>query len=162
MEIRSKLPLALLLLTLAAPAAPPPLHLVANYWEPYTGQDLPQQGLACEVVATALRRAGYPVDITIRPSASWRSGPPANGVASCCSATAIYRISYLYCTCPASCRTPSDSSNSAAHASASAATTNTAMNSSHRATSSAYRSTARYRTCSSSLSAASMAYWRTN
>jgi len=67
MEIRSKLPLALLLLTLSAPAAPPPLHLVANYWEPYTGQDLPQQGLACEVVATALRRAGYPVDITIMP-----------------------------------------------------------------------------------------------
>jgi len=67
MEIRSKLPLALLLLTLAAPAAPPPLHLVANYWEPYTGQDLPQQGVACEVVATALRRAGYQVDITIMP-----------------------------------------------------------------------------------------------
>ena len=71
MEIRSKLPLALLLLLLtlsaAALAAPPSLHLVANYWEPYTGQDLPQQGLACEVVATALRRAGYQADITIMP-----------------------------------------------------------------------------------------------
>lgn len=66
--MRSKLPLILLLLTLSARAAPPPLlHLVANYWEPYTGQDLPQQGLACEVVATALRRAGYQVDITIMP-----------------------------------------------------------------------------------------------
>jgi polar amino acid transport system substrate-binding protein len=67
MEIRSKLPLALLLLALTARPAPPPLHLVANYWEPYTGQDLPQQGLASEVVATALRRAGYQVDIAIMP-----------------------------------------------------------------------------------------------
>jgi len=69
-EIRSKLSLASLLLALtapAAPAAPPPLHLVANYWEPYTGQDLPRQGLASEVVVAALRRAGYQVDITIMP-----------------------------------------------------------------------------------------------
>lgn len=70
MEIRSTLSLTLLSLALAAQvalAAPAPLHLVANYWEPYTGQDLPQQGLASEVVATALRRAGYQVDITIMP-----------------------------------------------------------------------------------------------
>ena len=67
MEMRSKLPLTLLLLALSARPAPPPLHLVANYWEPYSGQDLPQQGLACEVVSTALRRAGYELDITIMP-----------------------------------------------------------------------------------------------
>ncbi len=68
MEIRSKLPLALLLLALSArPAPPPPLHLVANYWEPYTGPNLPQQGLASEIVLTALQRAGYQVDIAIMP-----------------------------------------------------------------------------------------------
>lgn len=68
MNIYAKLSLALLLLsTHSAYPAPQPLHLVANYWEPYTGQDLPQQGLASEVVATTLRRAGYQVDITIMP-----------------------------------------------------------------------------------------------
>lgn len=67
MEVRSKLPLALLLLAMSAHPAPPSVHLVANYWEPYTGQDLPQLGLASEVVTTALRRAGYQVDISIMP-----------------------------------------------------------------------------------------------
>ncbi|WP_295993946.1 ABC transporter substrate-binding protein [Rugamonas sp.] len=57
----------LLLLALPAPAAPLPLHLAANYWEPYTGKDLPQQGVASDIVSTALRRAGYAVDITIMP-----------------------------------------------------------------------------------------------
>jgi polar amino acid transport system substrate-binding protein len=67
MALHSKLPLALLLWAMSAHPAPPTVHLVANYWEPYTGQDLPQQGLASEVVTTALRRAGYQVDITIMP-----------------------------------------------------------------------------------------------
>lgn len=69
MGIRSTLPLAVLLLLATRSACPAPqaLHLVANYWEPYTGQDLPHQGLASEIVATTLRRAGYQVDITIMP-----------------------------------------------------------------------------------------------
>lgn len=63
-----KLLLSVLLLS-PRPACPAPqrLHLVANYWEPYTGKDLPQQGLASEIVATTLLRAGYQVDITIMP-----------------------------------------------------------------------------------------------
>jgi polar amino acid transport system substrate-binding protein len=43
------------------------LHLVANSWEPLTGRALPRGGLATEIVTTALRRAGYAVDIEIEP-----------------------------------------------------------------------------------------------
>jgi len=48
-------------------AAPAPLRLVANYWEPYTGENLPAQGLASELVSTALARAGYESRIAIMP-----------------------------------------------------------------------------------------------
>lgn len=50
-------------------AAEPPqiLRLVANNWEPYTGEQLLNKGLASDIVATVLRRAGYDVDIQIVP-----------------------------------------------------------------------------------------------
>ena len=43
------------------------LNLVANDWEPYTGNELAQQGLATQIVTTALHRAGYQVTVTIVP-----------------------------------------------------------------------------------------------
>lgn len=43
------------------------LRLVANHWEPYTGEGLPQQGYASNIVTTALRRAGYATTVTILP-----------------------------------------------------------------------------------------------
>lgn len=54
----------LILMALAAPSAsvraePVTLRLAANYWEPYTGKDIPNQGIATEIVLTALERAGY-------------------------------------------------------------------------------------------------------
>ncbi|GAB3254359.1 substrate-binding periplasmic protein [Chitinimonas naiadis] len=60
----------LLTTTLAAgnpSGVPNTLNLIANYWEPYTGETLPQQGLASELVTTALKRAGYDSRITIAP-----------------------------------------------------------------------------------------------
>ncbi|MFA9216168.1 MAG: transporter substrate-binding domain-containing protein [Sphingomonadaceae bacterium] len=39
------------------------LLLTANEWQPYTGSDLVQQGLATQIVRTALQRAGYRVEI---------------------------------------------------------------------------------------------------
>jgi polar amino acid transport system substrate-binding protein len=61
-----------LLACLAATAAPaaeprPELRLTANIWEPYTGADLPRQGIASEIVLTALARAGYTAEIGIMP-----------------------------------------------------------------------------------------------
>lgn len=43
------------------------LRLVANHWEPYTGEGLPWQGYASNIVTTALRRAGYSSTVTILP-----------------------------------------------------------------------------------------------
>jgi polar amino acid transport system substrate-binding protein len=43
------------------------LKLVANYWEPYTGQGLDNQGVAADIVRTALGRAGYDIEIHIEP-----------------------------------------------------------------------------------------------
>ena len=43
------------------------LKLVANYWEPYTGENLPDQGLATEIVTTALHQAGYTTTVSIVP-----------------------------------------------------------------------------------------------
>lgn len=60
------LSLALFCLPHSASAAPP-LHLVANYWEPYTGDSLPSRGLASAIVITALKRAGYDATIDIMP-----------------------------------------------------------------------------------------------
>lgn len=50
-------------------AAPPPrvLTLAANSWEPYTGATMPQQGIASEIVVTALSRAGYASKIRFMP-----------------------------------------------------------------------------------------------
>ncbi len=52
-----------------SPAAEPhpALRLTANIWEPYTGADLPRQGIASEIVTTALARAGYTAEISIMP-----------------------------------------------------------------------------------------------
>ncbi|WP_228896425.1 substrate-binding periplasmic protein [Pseudoduganella aquatica] len=63
------LQLLALLLCCAATAADvqPVLRLAANYWEPYTGAELPGKGLAAEIVATALQRAGYATAIDIMP-----------------------------------------------------------------------------------------------
>lgn len=43
------------------------LNLVANYWEPYTGDGLPGKGLASEIVTTALKNAGYAATVSIMP-----------------------------------------------------------------------------------------------
>lgn len=61
--------LLLATLSIIAPAATPTaqLQLVANYWEPYTGENLPAQGLASELVSRVLARAGYESRITIMP-----------------------------------------------------------------------------------------------
>lgn len=40
-------------------AEPLTMRLAANYWEPYTGEHILNQGLATEIVLTALERAGY-------------------------------------------------------------------------------------------------------
>lgn len=63
------LPLLALLICGAVRAAdaPPILRLAANYWEPYTGAELPDKGLASEIVVTALQRAGYAAHIEIMP-----------------------------------------------------------------------------------------------
>jgi len=45
----------------------PPLRLVANHWEPYTGQGLPYGGVAGRVVQAALLRAGYRSEIAVMP-----------------------------------------------------------------------------------------------
>ena len=46
---------------------PKTLNLVANEWEPYTGTQILNKGVACDIVSTALRRAGYEVQIHIVP-----------------------------------------------------------------------------------------------
>lgn len=51
----------------AQPADKPMLRLVANYWEPYTGPKAPAQGIATGIVVTALRHAGYPVQVQFVP-----------------------------------------------------------------------------------------------
>jgi polar amino acid transport system substrate-binding protein len=53
--------------TLVAEERKPILHLSANHWEPYTGESLPRQGIATEIVVTALARAGYAVDVKFMP-----------------------------------------------------------------------------------------------
>ncbi|TLX60764.1 amino acid ABC transporter substrate-binding protein [Stutzerimonas nosocomialis] len=54
--------LLLLILLVAGPASAQPLRLAASPWPPYTDQRLPGNGLAVELVTTALRRAGYEVE----------------------------------------------------------------------------------------------------
>lgn len=58
----------LAILTTAAEAsggapASRPINLIANEWQPYTGSGLAQQGVAAQIVRTALNRAGYAVTI---------------------------------------------------------------------------------------------------
>lgn len=43
------------------------LRLSANHWEPYTGAALPNQGVATEIVVTALERAGYATEVSFVP-----------------------------------------------------------------------------------------------
>jgi len=61
--------IVLLVLTSRTSQADPPnvLRLVADEWEPYTGENVLNQGLATDIVSTALRRAGYEVSIYIVP-----------------------------------------------------------------------------------------------
>ncbi|MBA1273590.1 substrate-binding periplasmic protein [Stutzerimonas azotifigens] len=54
--------LLFLILLMAGHAPAEPLRLAANAWPPYTDQRLPGNGLAVELVTTALRRAGYEVE----------------------------------------------------------------------------------------------------
>ncbi len=57
-----------LLPTFPGSAEPPQvLRMVSNQWEPYTGDGLLNKGVSSDIVATALRRAGYEVEITIVP-----------------------------------------------------------------------------------------------
>ncbi len=57
----------LLLLLSPALATGEPLRLAANPWPPFTDQTLPANGLASELVAQALRRAGYETSYTELP-----------------------------------------------------------------------------------------------
>ena len=60
--------LLLIALTAVAAHAGSRLQLVANDdWEPYTGEDIAGQGIATEIVTTALRRAGYQTSVTVVP-----------------------------------------------------------------------------------------------
>ena len=51
--------LALLLLLTQTAGAAEPLRLAANNWPPFTDRSLPGNGLATDLVSTALSRAGY-------------------------------------------------------------------------------------------------------
>ncbi len=53
--------LLFLTLLVADPTSAQPLRFAASPWPPYTDQRLPGNGLAVELVTTALRRAGYEV-----------------------------------------------------------------------------------------------------
>ena len=43
-----------------------PLNVATSDWVPYVGKDLPEQGLAIDIVTTALKRAGYQPAVTIQ------------------------------------------------------------------------------------------------
>lgn len=61
--------LALALITTVPLAfADDPVKMMTNTWAPYVSQELPDQGLAVELVTHIFRRAGYAVDNTIE---SW-------------------------------------------------------------------------------------------
>jgi polar amino acid transport system substrate-binding protein len=61
--------LALTLCALTLPAqADEPVKMMTNTWPPYVDQQLPEQGLAVELVTHIFARAGYKVDNTIE---SW-------------------------------------------------------------------------------------------
>jgi polar amino acid transport system substrate-binding protein len=57
--LRKLLSLGLLTLLLHSHASAEPLRLVATSWPPFTGKNLPNNGLDGELVSTALGRAGY-------------------------------------------------------------------------------------------------------
>jgi len=58
---------ALLLATDCGAQTSKTLRLSANYWEPYTGPGMANNGVATEIVAQALARAGYAVEISFMP-----------------------------------------------------------------------------------------------
>ena len=66
-RILRSLALALGLLPQALPARAESLKLVANYWEPFTGESLDHWGAATDLVSSALARAGYGTTIHIEP-----------------------------------------------------------------------------------------------
>jgi len=60
MKLRTRLTsLVFVLFTLPVLAAPNHVQLAADAWPPYVGASLPEQGLAMDLVKTALQRAGY-------------------------------------------------------------------------------------------------------
>lgn len=59
------LSLLLTLIFVSAHAAGKPLTLVADTWPPYIDRNLPENGMAAEIVSTALKRAGYDTNIQI-------------------------------------------------------------------------------------------------
>jgi len=66
-RILISLALALGLLPPALPARSESLKLVANYWEPFTGESLDHWGAATDLVSSALAREGYGTSIHIEP-----------------------------------------------------------------------------------------------
>lgn len=52
-----------LFLVIVAPLRAANLVVVSDTWPPYTDSDLPGNGLAINLVTTALKRAGYPVSV---------------------------------------------------------------------------------------------------
>jgi len=65
---RTALLLAMTLLTAGAARAEDPVTMMTNTWPPYVDQQLPQQGLAVELVTYIFARAGYDVNNTVE---SW-------------------------------------------------------------------------------------------
>ena len=66
---RTALLLLLTLFTLAGPAnADEPVRMMTSTWSPYVDEQLPQQGLAVELVTHIFARAGYTLDNTLE---SW-------------------------------------------------------------------------------------------
>jgi len=66
-RILRSLALALGMLSLVLPARAESLKLVANYWEPFTGESVDHWGAATDLVSSALAREGYGTTIHIEP-----------------------------------------------------------------------------------------------
>ena len=58
---------ALMLAADCGAQSPKTLRLSANYWEPYTGPGMANNGVATEIVVRALARAGYATEISFMP-----------------------------------------------------------------------------------------------
>ena len=59
--------LGLLICMMSASCQAKDLTLAANFWEPFTGEELPHNGLASQIVREALQNRGHNVDIVIMP-----------------------------------------------------------------------------------------------